>query len=255
MSDHYQTLGISRSASPEDIKRAYRKLASQHHPDKGGDTQRFQQIQQAYDVLSDPAQRQAYDNPRPQAGHFQQNFNFDDIFSMFGVHHAAHRQRRPQARYSFWIALYDVAVGGMRTITINTGQGIQGIDIEVPLGINDGDSVQYPNIGPGGSDLIIQYRVRPDAVWERRGLDITSTVKLSIWDLLLGAKITVKDVKNRMLELDVPARTQPGAMLRLKSQGLKDRHGNTGDAYVRIEVYIPEHIPDEILEVVQKHKK
>jgi DnaJ-class molecular chaperone len=67
--DHYSTLGVDRNASPEDIKRAYRKLASQHHPDKGGDKTRFQDIQVAYDTLSNPDKRSQYDNPMPQGFH------------------------------------------------------------------------------------------------------------------------------------------------------------------------------------------
>ena len=85
---HYDTLGIAKTATPEEIKRAYRKLASQHHPDKGGDTAKFQQVEEAYRVLSDPQQRAQYDNPQPNNIHFNfghdQNINIDEIFSRFG---------------------------------------------------------------------------------------------------------------------------------------------------------------------------
>ena len=70
MTDHYTTLGISKQASADEIKKAYRKLASQHHPDKGGDTAKFQQIEEAYRTLSDPDSRSQYDNPQPQGMHF-----------------------------------------------------------------------------------------------------------------------------------------------------------------------------------------
>ena len=72
--DHYATLGVAKSATPDEIKKAYRKLASKHHPDKGGDTATFQKIEEAYRILSDTQQRQQYDNPMPQG--FGQNFNF-----------------------------------------------------------------------------------------------------------------------------------------------------------------------------------
>ena len=88
MKDHYTTLGLDRTASDEDIKRAYRKLASQHHPDKGGNKEQFQEIQAAYAILGDAGKRAEYDNPRPHMHHpFAQHtqFIFDDIFSMFGV--------------------------------------------------------------------------------------------------------------------------------------------------------------------------
>ena len=88
--NHYETLGIDRNASPEDVKKAYRRLASKHHPDKGGNTKTFQDIQTAYDTLSDPNKRAQYDTPQPQGGiHF--NFghqNIHDIFNQqFGGFH------------------------------------------------------------------------------------------------------------------------------------------------------------------------
>ena len=93
--DHYQTLGVAKNATPDEIKKAYRKLASQHHPDRGGDTARFQTIQAAYDTLSDPQKRAQYDNPPPQFNGFnpQQNgfdfhfgSGFPDIFGQFFRH-------------------------------------------------------------------------------------------------------------------------------------------------------------------------
>ena len=89
MADHYTTLGVDKSATPEDIKKAYRSLASKHHPDKGGDTAKFQEIQTAYATLSDPEKRQQYDNPNPfgtrQDGGWQQASGFppgfEDIFA------------------------------------------------------------------------------------------------------------------------------------------------------------------------------
>ena len=88
MSDHYTTLGVPRTATPDEIKRAFRKLASQHHPDKGGNTQKFQSIQAAYDTLGDTVKRAEYDNPRPQFSGFPggAQFNMNDIFGqMFGA--------------------------------------------------------------------------------------------------------------------------------------------------------------------------
>jgi DnaJ-class molecular chaperone len=90
--NYYEILGVTKDATPADLKQAYRRLASQHHPDKGGDTTRFQEIEEAYRVLSDPQQRQQYDNPqRWGSGHFQ--FNEGDLFSMF-----AEMRRRQQRR-------------------------------------------------------------------------------------------------------------------------------------------------------------
>ena len=112
MTDHYATLGVAKTATADEIKRAYRRLASQHHPDKGGDTAQFQKIEEAYRVLSDPAQRQRYDNPQPNFGgfSFQQGQNLHDIFGqMFGQNSPFGSQRpKSHIRMTIWITLADV---------------------------------------------------------------------------------------------------------------------------------------------------
>jgi len=257
MTNHYQTLGVDRDATPDQIKRAYRKLASQHHPDKGGDKNKFQEIQSAYDTLSDPAKRQQHDNPgmsqsfsfRPGGG----GFDFDSIFNMFGTQfHNPHMQRQPQARMSLWITLRDVAEGGRRTISVGTQQGTHAVDIEIPLGINDGDTVQYPTIGPGGMDLIITYRIHPDPRFQRQDLNLTCEQTVSIWDFILGGETTVKDVLGNELSLTVPSRTQPGTTFRLRARGLRSRSGGAGDILVKLQARIPELISSELLDQIRQ---
>ena len=166
MTNHYQTLGVNRDATTDQIKRAYRRLASQHHPDKGGDKAKFQEIQSAYAILGDDQNRAEYNNPmRGNNGfNFQTNgagpFNFESIFDIFGAkfQHPHQQQRRAQhAVMTLWITLRDVASGGNRSISVGTHQGTMTVEIEIPLGINDGDSVQYSGIGPGGIDLVCNF--------------------------------------------------------------------------------------------------
>jgi DnaJ-class molecular chaperone len=258
MTDHYATLGVARTATQDEIKRAFRRLASQHHPDKGGDTAKFQEIQAAYDTLGDEAKRAEYNNPRPQFSGFPNgaNFNMNDIFSsMFGQNFAQQQARRGHVRMSLWISLADVALGGRRTVTIGTQQGAQGVEIEIPRGINDGDNVQYQGLGPGGADLVVQYRVQPDPNWERQGLNLITNRKINVFDLILGADIRVRDLLGNELSMTVPSGTQPGIMLRLKGRGLPDRQGQQGDAFVRISTELPVNIAPEIREAIQKHHK
>jgi DnaJ-class molecular chaperone len=158
MTDHYAALGVPRTATQDEIKRAFRSLASKHHPDKGGDTKKFQEIQAAYAVLGDAQQRADYDNPRPQFSGFGgggAQFNMHDIFSqMFGGQSPFGQQpRRNHVRMSLWITLLDVARGGRRPVALGTQAGTSTVEIEIPQGINDGDNVQYPGIAPGGQEI------------------------------------------------------------------------------------------------------
>ena len=259
MTDHYKTLGVDRNADPDTIKRAYRKLASLYHPDKeGGSKTKFQELQAAYEVLSDPGRRQQYDNPSPfgnMGGGFRQEFDLDSIFSMFGArfHHPLQQQVR-RAQMQLWITLKDVAEGGPRTITVGTQHGTHAVEIDIPKGINDGDSIQYGGVGPGGMDLIITFRVHPNPKWHRQNLNLILDQNISVWDLILGTTTKFKDILTNALELTVPAGTQPGTVLRLKGRGLQDRHGNSGDLLVRVQAEIPSTISPELLAEIEKNR-
>jgi DnaJ-class molecular chaperone len=129
------------------------------------------------------------------------------------------------------------------------------VEIDIPLGINDGDNVQYQGIGPGGSDLVVQFRVSPDQKWTRQDLNLTMEIKMDIWNLILGGELAIDTITGRTLSTQVPARTQPGTVLRLKEQGLRDRHGRVGDIMVRVQAQIAENIPSEIIDAIQKHQE
>ena len=263
MTDYYAALGVPKTATADDIKRAFRRLASQHHPDKGGDTQKFQAIQEAYATLGDEQKRAEYDNPRPQFSGFSGfqgtpgGVNINDIFGqMFGQQFGQQHQhpRRSHVRMTLWISLLDVATGGKRTVSLGTQAGVSAVEIEIPLGINDGDNVQYEGIGPGGSDLVVQFKVTPDRKWQRDGLNLTQEVKIDIWNLILGGDLTIDTLTGKTLSTTVPAKTQPGTVLRLKAQGLRDRAGRTGDIFVRVQTFLPDQIAPEIIAVIQQHQ-
>jgi curved DNA-binding protein len=257
MQNHYQTLGVNKDANADEIKRVYRRLASQHHPDKGGDVKKFQEIEQAYRTLSDPQARAQYDNPgfsSQQFGHPSgQGFDFQSIFDVFGARfHHAPQQRTQQARMSLWITLPDVARGGKKTISVGTQQGTMTVEIEIPRGIDDGDSVQYAGIGPGGMDLVITFRIHPTPQWTRQGLHLTTDYNMSIWDLVLGTEIHVKDILGSTFSLTIPPRTQPGTTFRLRSRGMTARSGEAGDLFVRVQATIPNDIPESVLEAIRQ---
>jgi molecular chaperone DnaJ len=258
MQDHYATLGVSRTAAAAEIKQAFRKLASQHHPDKGGDTAKFQTIQAAYDVLGDPEKRAVYDNPSPQ----HQNFNFqdfgnlNDVFGqMFGggFQPFGQQPRRGHVRVTLWISLYDVATGGGRTVSLGTAQGASAVEINVPQGINDGDNVQYAGIGPGGADLVVTFRIKPDNIWQRQGLNLVQDQRISVWDLVVGGTLQVTDILNNQLQITIPSGTQPGTLLRARGRGIP-ANGQQGDMFVRVHAVLPTNIAPEIKQAIQNYR-
>lgn len=258
MTDHYATLGVARNATAEDIKRAFRKLASQHHPDRGGNTQRFQEIQAAYDTLGDSAKRANYDNPQPQFQSFTHSTHFNninDIFSqMFGGQSPfGHHPRRNHVRMTLWITLLDVARGGSRPVALGTQAGSTTVEIEIPMGINDGDNVQYSGIAPGGLDLVVQFRISPHAQFRRENLNLFCDHKISIWTLIVGGETEVQTVEGNKLVVKILPHTQPGSTLRLRSQGLGDKSGQKGDLMIHIQAEIPKTISQEILTAIQNH--
>ena len=259
MQNPYQTLGVARDANVDEIKRAYRKLASQHHPDRGGDTKVFQEIQVAYDILSDPQRRAAHDNPGFGGG-FRADapFDFQTIFDIFGTRFqqaGSQQQRRQQARMSLWITLNDVATGGLRAISVGTQQGTHAVEIEIPVGINDGDTVQYSGIGPGGMDLVVSYRIHPEPRFTRQDLNLYTEHAVDIWQLITGGATQVKDILGNTLEMTVPPRTQPGTTVRLRGRGLNRRNTSPGDLLVKLQAQIPDHIDPELLSLIEKTQK
>ncbi len=256
MKDHYQTLGVERTATGEEIKRVYRRLASQHHPDKGGDKERFQEIQQAYAVLSDPAQRQQYDNPgiRINVGS-NPHFNFDSIFDMFGARFQEQHRQRMATRMQLWIGLRDVAQGGRRAVSVATHQGQVNIELEIPQGVEEGDSVRYQGLAPGGSDLIVTFRLRPEPGWTRQDDTVTQDVTVPIWDLILGAEIRVNTLRDAEIIVTVPAMTQPGTAMRIRGHGLRRRGASaSGDMLVRLHAVLPDHITPELQDRIRAER-
>jgi len=257
MPDHYATLGVARTASQDEIKRAFRKLASKNHPDKGGDTHKFQEIQAAYDVLGDAAKRQQYDSPQPQFSNFgggpSAAFDFNTIFDMFGARFPHPPPQRPQhSRMTLWITLQDVAYPGPRTVSMGTHTGAHNVQVNIPNGIEDGDHVKYDNLAPGGQDLVITYRIHPSPRWQRTGTTLTTEAAASFWVLVAGGDITVVDILGNQLALTVPPGTAPGTLLRARGRGVPDRSGTRGDMLVRLQSVLPDSVSSELMAAIKQ---
>ena len=262
MKSYYDILGVDRQATPDAIKKAYRQKASLYHPDKeGGSKTKFQEVEEAYRTLSDPAKRQQYDNPSPFGQHgfsgfgrHDTPFDMDAIFNMFGARFQHGHQQRQQARMTLWITLIDSAQGGKRTISVGTQHGTHAVEIEIPQGIDDGDNVQYGGVGPSGMDLIITYRIHPHPLWQREAQNLITEHKLSVWDLILGCDVPIKDILGNNLILTVPPNTQPGAILRLRGRGMPGRNVPTGDLLIKIQGRLPDTIDPELLALIEKNR-
>ena len=253
MKNYYQILGVGPDTSADDIKRAYRKLASQHHPDKGGDTARFQEIQEAYAVLSDAGKRAAYDRPQPSFTN-SNGFDFDAIFNMFGAN--LHQQRKPSPRIELWIDLEDVYLGGPRMVALQLGNSVSNLEILIPRGIHDQEGVRYNGLAPGGHDLIVIFRVKPNATWRRDSNNIITELAVDIWDLILGSSVKIRDLSGNELMITIPSETQPGAVLRARGKGLPDRRhlAVSGDLLIRLHATIPTPVPEDVLSAIRKIK-
>jgi len=256
MTNYYTSLGVARTASAADIKQAFRKLASQHHPDKGGDTVKFQEIQAAYAVLGDEQKRAEYDAPPSPRIHINPGggFNFDQIFEVFGTQFRNPPQQAT-AKIQLWITLADVAQGGPRTISVSSPAGSQNIEINIPAGIEDGAAVRYPRLAPGGIDLVVMFRIRPEPGWTRQDDNIIHDITLDIWDLILGRDVEIQTLTGKAVIIVVPPMTEPGAMLRVRGFGLPRKNsGTTGDLLIRVAGRLPKTVSQELTEQIRSER-
>lgn len=255
--DYYKLLNINKTASQEDVKKAYRKLAMECHPDRnGGDDVKFKQINEAYETLGDPNKRQAYDSPQPRVDtNFTNNPNFGghpfgDVFSdLFRQAHARNQPRFKNRDITIQsaITLKDVMVGTSVYVTYTTSNGkTEYVNVEIPGGAKDGDTIKYNNLGDNADprlprgDLYVKVRVKKDTIWERDGNNIITNKVIDIFDLMSGTRVIIETPDNKRLELTIPSGTKPGKILNIKGHGIPDlRTKRRGDAYVQIDCAMP----------------
>lgn len=260
--DYYQILGINEGASAEDIKKAYKKLAMKNHPDRGGDTKKFQEISQAYDTLSDQNKRADYDAQRngfnPFAGTQGMGGGFHDINDIFRFHfgqgfagfggHPHHQQRRNRdltIRVS--ITLKQSYTGTQLEAKYNTPTGkSQTVAVDIPAGVSSGQTIRYPNLGddsipnlPRGN-LNVQVVVEHDPEYERRGNDLWTYMNISALEAMIGCIKNVKCLDGTTLNLSVRAGTEHGTDFCASGKGFKDLNtGQLGNFFISVKIIIP----------------
>ena len=252
--DPYSVLGVSRNASQEEVKKAYKKLAMKHHPDRGGDEAKFKEISDAYERIINPQANNDFEYT-PGGFEFRRGGSVDDIFSDFFDFHNGRAQRRSATvQVSIWITLEDVAQGGDRQISLQSNSGVQAVNITIPRGVLDNTQVRYPDIGPNGQDVIIIFRIRPHKQFQRiKSVDLQTEVDVDFWTLILGGMINVKTLLGKNMGLRIPAKTKPGTKMKMTGQGIQNTR-QTGDLYVKINAKLPEDITEEIITVLTKHR-
>jgi len=276
---HYATLGINETADATEIKRAYRKLASQHHPDKGGDTARFQEVEAAYRVLSDPAQREQYDHQRQNpGGGFRFTVNgqdmqgmpggMDDILRNFGFNfsggdpfgHARQPRRNKDIRVDIPITLASTLEDQKKTVSVQTTNGSrENVEITIPRGAQSGTQIKYPGLGdnffatlPRG-DLYVLIHLQPHALFEVRDLNVVTTVHIDCLRAVTGGEVTVEGIDGSTFVLALTPGTQPNTTLRIRDHGVWQIHGSTrGDLHVKIAITVPRNLTETQLQTIRE---
>ncbi len=271
--DYYQTLGVKRDASSDEIRRAFRQLARRYHPDVNKDQEaedKFKQINEAYEVLGNEEKRQKYDTLganwkagqdfRPPSGFDSFNFNFggpgdqqgsfspdgfSDFFDMFfNQSRQQQRPRQPAEQQADVTIPLEQAYRGA-TLAVNIGG--RKIDVKIPPGTTDGTKMRLK-----GEGVVLRIKVQPHPRYELNGNNLTTTIDITPWEAALGAKVPLQTLDGE-ITLTIPPGTPGGggggSRLRLSNKGLSG-----GDLFVRTRIVVPKELSDEERELYEQLK-
>jgi DnaJ-class molecular chaperone len=285
MNDPYTILGVPKTATADEIKKAYRKLAKQHHPDlnPGSATAatRFKDISVAYDLLSDADKRARFDRGEidaggqerpdptayyrnhaggPQGAKYRAGPDFDasDLFSdLFaragggrgGMGGGGFQMRGGDLSYKLTVDFVEAARGAAKRISFPDGRTL---DINVPAGTEDGQILRLRGQGQHGmgggpaGDALIEIAVEPHPLFRREGNNVSIETPVTLTEAVIGAKINVPTIDGPV-SMSVPAGSNTGTRLRLRGRGIAPKGGQAGDQYVVLKVILPKE-PDRALE-------
>ncbi len=283
--DYYAVLGVTKDSDAAAIKKAYRKLAREFHPDANkGDKKgeaRFKEISEAYDILSDPKSRAEYDEARllyanggfQNPGGFQNasggfNGDFNDLFSgggdlgdvlsgLFGQRSRGPR-RGADLQTEATISFRDSINGLTLPLRLSVDGAATTINARIPAGVKDGAKIRLKGKGRPGErgapagDLFVQIHVTPHPVFERDGDNITVRVPVTFAEAALGGNIEVPTLDDGSVTVRLAPGTRNGRTLRVKEKGLAKPHGAHGDLLVIIEVIVPQRLDAKEREALEK---
>ena len=271
--DYYQILGIGKNASDKEIKNAYRKQARKYHPDVNPNDQnaqkKFQEVNEANEVLSDPLKRKKYDqfgkdwkhanqyeSAGPRSSERQQGYNgnfgdsdFSDFFSsMFGGSGRQANVKGQDLNAELRLNLRDVYTTQKRTITIN-GKNIR---LTIPAGVENGQTIKIKGHGAAGrngatnGDLFLTFLINEDPEFKRKGNDLHKNHEIDLYTAILGGEIQIETL-NGKVKLNVKPGTQNGTKVKLKGKGFPvyKKDNLFGDLYIEYSVQIPLNLSDK----------
>ena len=280
---YYEVLGVGRGASEKDVRQAYRRLARQHHPDVNpGDKaseEKFKEINEAYEVLSDAEKRKKYDRygdnwkradeieqgrqRDPGSGHFAWDFTgassdmgssiFDDLFMGRGFGRApTASRRRAVVEQPVSVTLEEAFNGATRLIQLgNSAQGSsRRLEVKIPQGVDNGSRIRVRPDKSGSEDVYLVVSVRPDPRFERRGSDLYTRVDVPLVDAVLGGEVKVPTLVEPVI-LTIPPETQNGRSFRLAGKGMPELGSSQarGSLYATVQVTIPTKLSDKQREI------
>jgi len=277
--DHYKTLGVSKSATQDEIKAAFRKLAAKHHPDAGGNEAKFKEIGEAYDTLKDPKKRAEYDNPNPFGGgiggghrggfHYDiytRTVNIDDLFAemMRGAGGArGHAMRNPDITIAASISLAE-AIEGKELIAnyrLRTGR-TETVNIRIPPGVHENTTMRYPGLGDEGiqgaqrGDLFVKVVITPERNWERQGDDLITSINVDALDMITGCDAYVTTLEKKNVKIKIPVGTKSGTLFGVTGHGMPNVNNQVrGRLLVRVNADIPKIQSTELLEKLRALKE
>jgi molecular chaperone DnaJ len=265
--DFYKVLGVDKKATPDEIKKKYRSLARDLHPDKNQGNaaleEKFKAVSEAYDILSDSKKRAEYDEARsmferggfraPTGGGQYQGGDFSDIFgggnpqdifaNLFGGGGRRGPRKGSDLQTESTITFKESVFGTTLDLKLNTdGNGPQNISARVPAGVNDGAKIRVKGKGApgegGAGDLFIQLHVKPHPIFSRKGEHLILTLPVTFPEAALGADLKVPTLSGDDVTVRLAPGTPTGRVLRVKGRGIK-KGAITGDLLITIEVQVP----------------
>lgn len=283
--DYYKILGVEKNASQDEIKKAFRKLAQQYHPDKKtGDEKKFKEINEAYSILGNEEKRRQYDtfgsaNFNGQGGHGgfgggfdgfdfsqftggfggqQADFDLGDIFSQFFGGGMRRTPKGQNIKIDTTISFKESVFGITKKLSFYKKRDSQKHEIEVhiPAGIEDGQILKVPGKGEpieGGNpgDLLVIIHVEKHATLVKNGYHLETELKLRPTDLILGAKKKIQGVE-REIEIKIPEGTRPGEIFRIKQEGVQYNKNTRGDLYVVVSIDIPKKLDKKAKKLLEE---